>query len=355
MSPEGRLSTVPDIRHEPFKPDRPHKDKHVVNKIVGYSVAASIVLSGAGVAIKDFFKNNNEIPPEQSSISDNLLVEPSPTETPEVTAQPSPVETEPAVIVTPEPTLTPTETNNPIESEWDPILVQELAEVIPLEGAKAIIQDNGVGPEVTFIAQANNPYGVEEGEILGVERRNINFEGEQVKGRAYTADVIKKLSDDNNGEFIFIPADISEIKSGEENINVELRDITSKTGKVYKDVLLVTNTNGSIVSISNSIGESPITNTLKMKNDSIPYLINGFCSLSDDCDRYHFDLLGNFNMGDNFQKNLPLGEKLTETANIFSINLNYNDSIASGEVTLYSLESKDVLNNSLLVFMKDNG
>ena len=133
----------------------------------------------------------------------------------------------PTLTLFPTPTPTPTPTLNPEEA------LEASLDMAPLITglSKEICDDT-----VTYIVQAGNEYGLEEGEFAGIFVPNIWVEGKQVGGVSLQPDIVKvlvtealaKIADGEEKMRIIIPLDITTLTADDKvEINDSYADIES--------------------------------------------------------------------------------------------------------------------------------
>lgn len=148
------------------------------------------------------------------------------------------------------------ETVKPAETA-ESLLNKELTSAPELAGTKKVLQDNGFGKEVTYIAEKGNGYGVEANKFVGVYREKVTLDNKEVGGVALVPKVVKKLLNDSlktNKWMMFVPADISEIKDKTTEVNLKRVDVPNrKTGKVTSKGALETDFDSRRVSISSPV------------------------------------------------------------------------------------------------------
>lgn len=217
-----------------------------------------------------------------------------------------------------------------------------------LTGTKKVMQFINGRNRVTYVAEIGNPYGVTAGLYVGEFRKEVTFEGVEVGGVVLIPKVVEKLLADRDGKAIFIPADISEINNIS-LIKLSLETIFWET-KQYDNHWLKIDTTGNMVSISNVVVGHEVANSISFSPGVFPeYIINGIFSteISDD-HLYDFTIFGNFDSKEYFQKTFYLGQKITETKNVFGLFLNYKN------IELSSIKESEILKiGNSIVFLKD--
>jgi hypothetical protein len=110
-----------------------------------------------------------------------------------------------------------------------------------LDGAKKVLQDNGSGSEVTYVAESGNSYGVEANKYLGVYRENVIVEGKEVGGVALVPNVVQKLLNDELAKIptgqdklkVVVPLDMAEAKSAD--VDISTLDVNGTTTYIKID------------------------------------------------------------------------------------------------------------------------
>jgi hypothetical protein len=274
--------------------------------------------------------------------------------TPTQTSSPAPSPTL-APTLTPIPSPTPTPTTDLVE-ETRLQLNMELAPEIP--GAEKKIQKlNGLS-RVTYIALAQNEYGLSEGTYLGEFKKEVTFEGVEVGGVALIPKVVNILRQGDVDSIIF-PVDISEI---DDNTKVDLMflnaEYTDKNGKKNLLNSVEINTCGKNVSISNVLLNCKL-NTVQIGAASVmpDYYKVGITPalVADGQKTYYTTIIGDFDISKIVPGVYDLGYKLSET-----------DKIIGFYCIRYSLEINSLENRNIqfddffrigkcLVFLEDLG
>ena len=149
-----------------------------------------------------------------------------------------------------------TATGNCITLAVDTKLTAELQQAPKLNGTIKVIKDNGMGPEITYIAAEGNAYKIKAGNFVGVYRQNITLQNKKVGGVVLIPAVVEKLIDDKLKSFtvkqgkwvMFVPADISEIKDSQDNIKMNIINVSK-----YSNLVLKVSFGGKKVSISSHV------------------------------------------------------------------------------------------------------
>jgi hypothetical protein len=197
-----------------------------------------------------------------------------------------------------------------------------------------------------YIAKAGNRYGVPLGEISGYYKEEVTFEGKTVGGIAFIPKIVEKLLADKDGKAIFIPADISEINNMN-FVTLSFEAITFK-GIEFKDIYLKIDITSNLISVSNPITHSILTNQIRATGNSVfpSYVVNGIAAL-EYSNKYDILILGNFDNSDIIQNAFSLGHVLTKTSGIFIITLNT-------EFGPESIKRDEILKvGNAFVFLKD--
>jgi len=238
----------------------------ISEKIAATTIAVALTLGSAGC------NNKPESTPTSSSSSMDPSGEKSSTDSKSSSDFISGLESSNPVSssnpeITKAPTPEATKVPTPTESLEELALQEKLALAPELAGSKKVIQEIDGYKRVTYIAEAGNVYGVEAGKYLGEYKKEVIFENQEVGGVALMPVVAEKLLRDKLASITneadkwvaIIPADISELKTNEPKIDVNIVDFFNGQD-TFKDVFLKIDINKN-VSISCPILGNEVVNT----------------------------------------------------------------------------------------------
>ena len=272
-----------------------------LTKRISLGLAGVIVAGGIGVATYNFERNGSEAQnANKTTVSETV----KPGET-----------TKPATTETPA---------QKTETELNQELNKELAAAPELAGAKKVLQDNGLGKEVTYVAENGNAYGVEANKFVGVYREKVTLDNKEVGGVALVPKVVEKLLNNSlktNKWMLFVPADISEIKDSEAKITIELADgVNSRTKKVNPNRGLEIDFDNKNVSISSQVVKGMTDGVLNQisvfsfdNNTELPGVLK-MGLFQTEANQDGLGVFGYFSFSKGLQGDkIPFGTKLTET------------------------------------------
>jgi len=173
--------------------------------------------------------------------------------------------------------------------------IQQKMNLAPdLDGATKVIKKINGYERVTYEAKTGNPYGVESGVYLGEFKKEVTLEGKEVGGVALIPKVVEKLLKDGlaSGKcwLVFVPADISELKTSDAKTTMETVDFFG-----FKDGALRVDFNET-VSISNPIIDTKSAGVNNSMHSTFPSMPFGIVSnsISEKFNQNSIVVLGNF-------------------------------------------------------------
>lgn len=217
----------------------------------------------------------------------------------------------------PSPTPTPTPTPTPSPEQLEDLAMQEKLSLAPsLDGAVKVIKEINGLKRVTYEAVPGNPYGIKAGQYVGEYKNEISLEGNKIDnkigGVALVPKVVEKLLSINQN-LIVIPVDISEINDKTKIELLILLELRDGNGIIFENCFIKINTNEKVVSISNIIIDSEITNQSFSGGTVLPSYCRVGITPIKKTDKYYPSIYGDFNNSKVFQGKALLGQKIAET------------------------------------------
>jgi outer membrane protein assembly factor BamD (BamD/ComL family) len=238
--------------------------------------------------------------------------------------------------------------------QFDALDIQELMLIAPEfpSTTREIRKVEGIN-KVYYIAKAINPYKAKTGEVVGIYKREVTFEGVEVGGIALTPNAVVRLMINAGIEVMFIPADLSEINN-RDVISVSLEDMT-RHSVVYLDVWVKIDFQDNLVSLSNPYYNTQYTNTYPINDPTVfgPEVTNGLSVLADDLLLYDCSIIGDMDLGEPFTGINPFGVRLAMIDHIMGLLLNFNGKTEEQMKTVTFDPDRMLRVGSALVFMMD--